>query len=726
MWEVHPERDAILIGTHDSLLSRALNRGHAISRYQWPVYFSLLNNDVLWAIDDTHLIGPGLATTAQLAGLRSKLGTVGRCHTIWMSALLDESAIKTVDNTKEASPTRVHVLDAMDYATADLQRLQTAAKPLMQSGLSLSSESADTYAGDLASQIVRAHLPGTITLAVVNRVERARKLYEAVNTEQRKSSSEAELFLFHSRFRTKDRHSTQSKAVNETSLPPAGRILIATQAIEAAVDISATTLFTELAPWPSLVQRFGRCNRRGQCGQGENSPAQIIWIDVSTEEKTADDVARPYRRGPLAAARVHLRKTNDVGPESLRRIDHREESPVYPVLRRKDLLELFDTTADLSGNDVDVSRYIHEPDDTEAYVYWRSWDLKRQRSAPPAPKREDGTVVFPSALQDELCSVSIAALRGENGFLKKARDLVWTWNPLLGDWVNVGPTDVRPGMVLLAHTSAGGYERELGWTGDSESVLRASEIAIDAEIIPRANEQLNEDDLGSAPTTLGQHLKDVAEQATRLSRTQSLEDEGIPWPAIIRAAWWHDIGKAHRTFQKAIHRDRRAGESLDPMETWAKSGTSRQLVYSTPEERERAGFRHELVSALAWLNKHDRTPDTDLIAYLIAAHHGKVRFSFRSMPNESSDKSDSNRTLARGVWQGDSMPEVVIENGDVSPAFEVSLDVMMLGERSGRPGWLSRCLKLLLAQDIGPFRLALYETFLRVADWRGNGVGGCP
>ena len=36
-WFLHPERPAILIGTQDMLLSRALNRGYASGRARWPV-----------------------------------------------------------------------------------------------------------------------------------------------------------------------------------------------------------------------------------------------------------------------------------------------------------------------------------------------------------------------------------------------------------------------------------------------------------------------------------------------------------------------------------------------------------------------------------------------------------------------------------------------------------------------------------------------------------------
>ncbi|PKK85775.1 MAG: hypothetical protein CVT48_04055, partial [Thermoplasmata archaeon HGW-Thermoplasmata-1] len=56
-WDLYPERDAIIIGTQDMLLSRALNRGYGMSRYRWPVHFGLLNNDCLWVMDEVQLMG---------------------------------------------------------------------------------------------------------------------------------------------------------------------------------------------------------------------------------------------------------------------------------------------------------------------------------------------------------------------------------------------------------------------------------------------------------------------------------------------------------------------------------------------------------------------------------------------------------------------------------------------------------------------------------------------
>lgn len=70
-WALWPERDAVLIGTQDMLLSRALNRGYAARRTRWPVEFGLLNNDCLWVFDEIQLMGPGLATGLQLEAFRT-------------------------------------------------------------------------------------------------------------------------------------------------------------------------------------------------------------------------------------------------------------------------------------------------------------------------------------------------------------------------------------------------------------------------------------------------------------------------------------------------------------------------------------------------------------------------------------------------------------------------------------------------------------------------------
>ena len=169
-----PERECILIGTQDMLLSRALNRGYAMSRFRWPVHFGLLNNDCLWVFDEIQLMGDGLATSTQLAAFREQYKTFGTCHSIWMSATLDREWLKTVDFTP-----CVEALTALELSEAD------RAAPILAKRLNAVKNIAPAP-GDcrtpegLAEFVKASHTPGTQTLVVVNRVARARETFIAL------------------------------------------------------------------------------------------------------------------------------------------------------------------------------------------------------------------------------------------------------------------------------------------------------------------------------------------------------------------------------------------------------------------------------------------------------------------------------------------------------------------------------------------------------------------
>ncbi len=69
-WALWPERDAILIGTQDMLLSRAMNRGYAAGRARWPLEFGFLNTDCLWVFDEIQIMDTGLASSLQFDAWR--------------------------------------------------------------------------------------------------------------------------------------------------------------------------------------------------------------------------------------------------------------------------------------------------------------------------------------------------------------------------------------------------------------------------------------------------------------------------------------------------------------------------------------------------------------------------------------------------------------------------------------------------------------------------------
>ena len=168
--------------------------------------------------------------------------------------------------------------------------------------------------------------------------------------------------------------------------------------MEAGLDISAAVLFTEVAPWSSMVQRFGRANRYAELPDG----ATVYWIDLlhqaadgGVSDKNAVELAIPYSVEELHSARKRLMELSDVAPVHLPPPD--DVAPPRRVIRRKDLDDLFDTDPDLTGFDVDVSPYVRDADDTDIRVFWR--DLATAGDDPPRPGRE------------ELCAVSIGAAR---------------------------------------------------------------------------------------------------------------------------------------------------------------------------------------------------------------------------------------------------------------------------------------------------------------------------
>lgn len=700
-WDEHPEREAILIGTQDMLLSRALNRGYGMSRYRWPMHFGLLNNDCLWVMDETQLMGVGLTTTAQLQGLRAKLATYGVTHSLWMSATLDTSPIRTVDHLEPTSGfSRVALTDA-DRKHEPVRKRLGAKKVLERSTIVLTAESEKkNYAKELAGAVKEAHQAGTLTLIVMNRVARAQEVFAELQklTKSKTSALTAELALIHARFRPHDRRKHEQSLFAET-MPEAGRIVIATQAIEAGVDVSAATMFTELAPWPSLVQRFGRCNRGG-----EFTSARVVWIDAEPKDEK-DKIALPYEVAELDRSREFLTGLADVGPASLEAVKDERPAPVVHTLRRKDLLDLWDTTPDLAGNDLDVSRFIRDSDDTDLQFFWREFTENQPPEAFPAPQRE------------ELCAVAIWRAREFLTKLKKNKSgVALVWKPLVKKWEAIDPDDVRTGMVLLLKPGMGGYLDSIGWTGDPPDKPTAQP----PQHAYAKLDGMEDDDWGQEPVSLTQHLNDVALAAAGIRQRLEIDSDGIPWDALSRAALWHDVGKAHPAFQMAM-RDALQLRDAAPDTLWAKSGGKGKPNYRMPDGTKRNGFRHELASALAWLVHKGAEADANLIAFLIAAHHGKVRGSIRSLPNETRP-TDETIKFARGVWDGDDLPSVELGNGERVPDTKLTLGLMDLGEGEFGPSWLSRVLAV--RDQLGPFCLSYLETLLRIADWRGSKVGG--
>ena len=711
-WDIYPERPAILIGTQDMLLSRALNRGYGMSRARWPMHFGLLNNDALWVLDETQLMGVGVRTSAQLEGLRRKLGLAASCATWWASATLDTRLLETPDHT--ATPPRLSLDDA-DLKTAAVVERVRAIKHLSPLPLSLSADTTKAkspYIDALAQLVIDKHEPDTLTIVILNRVDRARDLYAALDKLAKRKPAPSRL-LVHSRFRPMER-----EALSLAVKAPGEKILIATQAIEAGVDISARTLITELAPWSSLVQRFGRCNRKGEFNA--NGGADIFWINLVAENPkdaaTAAGLALPYTPEQLATARDLLGQAGAAGegasPAALEKLHAEEPLPESHILRRKDLVDLFDTTPDLAGLDIDVGRYIRDDEQRDVQVFWRN--LPKDAQAP-----DDSLVPERREL------VRVAAHEFKK-FAEKNKGSLWHWDALEGTWREFRDTfRIAPGQIFFATYACGGYSAMLGWTG--EKTKEAFDVIESSSPAPSAAPR---DGQGRDDESLTQ-FQTIAEHTARVVEACTTKLDGFhasvtaTWRApLLTAALWHDVGKAHTCFQQFLT-EGRAIPSNYQAQLLAKSPWRPGARFS------RAHFRHELASTLAWLQAGatDDARTHNLVAYLIATHHGKIRLSLRAMPGETlpttaAAQPDPNRLHARGVWQGDTLPGDPAKtiNLDGVPAILPPLDLslMRMGETNGSPSWTARVLALRDDPALGIFRLAWLETLLRAADAVGS------
>jgi CRISPR-associated endonuclease/helicase Cas3 len=210
--------------------------------------------------------------------------------------------------------------------------------------------------------------------------------------------------------------------------------------------------------------------------------------------------------------------------------------------------------------------------------------------------------------------------------------------------------------------------------------------------------------------SLAEHTEHVVAEARALCKALGLSEAESG--AILRAARWHDLGKAHPVFRETMRRGLNEPTLYDGV---VLAKTEKQHL-----RHERAYFRHELASALAFLAHEKWKREADLVAYLVAAHHGKVRMSVRAVPAERPpDGGRAVARFARGVWEGDELPTVDLGEGETWAGGQLILSVMELGEdQVTGASWTERTRALL--DRHGPFRLALLEALLTIADWRAS------
>lgn len=786
-WHLEPERNAVLIGTQDMLLSRALNRGYGSGRARWPMEHGLLNVDCLWIMDEIQLMDVGLVTSVQLQGFAStderdrKLPRPRR--TWWMSATLQRDWLRRAPALGDVDSLPIVELDPSEQR-GPLWEVQ---KPLRFEHV----PAADDAKGQAWAEVVaKAHTAtnGGLTLSIANTVKSALALHVALEKLNRegKLGPDVDLRLVHARFRGAERRLWAREFLARSQCGARrNRIIVATQVVEAGVDISADALVTELAPWASLIQRFGRCARYG--GKGE-----VVVIDRAYVD---DKAAAPYELAQLqAAAEAMVLLDGHAGPPALDRFEENQAAKtkeasllprLYPyaplhILTRRELHDLFDTGPDLTGADIDISRFVREGDDRDVTVWW--WPVPEGR-APHLRLR-------PS--HDALCRVPVGDARKwllagqqsdddsqlpmpeeSTGGPKKMRPRAWVWSYIEGEWERLEERHIYPGQTILVDAAEGGYDARVGFTGKPGAVPVEPHHARAMDAADAADSADEQEDLSAGLgdsrfqyKTIATHGTEVAREARKAATALGLSSDASRILELAGLA--HDIGKAHPAFAGAI-RDRN-GISVEMSLAKAPKGRWHGVrhMYDHSPLGKRPGFRHELASVLALLDLVWRASPThpalqggreellnatvgralpedddrirepsgilaalvaldgtslNLVLYLVLSHHGKVRATLPMSARDQENVGQDGSLPIRGVRNGDVIPALGLADVTAQdfrlPQATLRLDPAKLGlsERYG-PSWVERVLAL--RRCYGGFQLAWLEAILRVADVRAS------
>ena len=727
-WDLYPEHDAILIGTQDMLLSRALNRGYGMNRYRWPMHFGLLNSDCLWILDETQLMGSGLTTTVQLDAFRQQLWNTARpCPTWWMSATSAKTVFNTTDR-RELAVSSPNCFPRESDALADLGDRLNAKKQI------------DVIASAPKPAVVlQKHQTGRITLIIANTVGSALKFHQEIGAElderqsggKKKKSTEPkpipELHLLHSRFRRRDRDEILKRIQAFQAMQPKdgspatdhpGIVIVSTQVIEAGYDLSSFSLWSEIAPWASVIQRLGRLNRDGKC----NDAKAFFWMpkDEKKGENSAD-APNARRLGPYDAKAVVTAKAlvGQLSARLGRGMPYREaleelqgtseavaalESPITHAIRPDDVHGLFSTEPDLAGGFTNIASYVRDGDrNSDVIVYWREF-----KGTP------HGDIDQPE--RDETVAVPFFDFQR---FLTTQKSQAFLWDEEAEKWNRLFASDVVPGMTLLLPRSGGGYSAESGWTGrkdDKPLVLSSPK--------PKKLRRLFGD--GESETgweSLNQHTDAVGRAVNHLFNTVGMIGDYADSAAL--AARWHDVGKAHDRWQAPL----RSGAPGDVPAPWGKF---------TGITGFRPAFRHEALSLVcAWPQWSLQTKRfTALALYFIASHHGKVRTTLRST-GDGNDlfgmrESDtplilpgfadtpfaidpSRRNFAgRGQFNWEAMTYLPDE-----PSWAAIVDEL-LGPPWRDDATTTNAVPASEPRKLGPFCLAYLEAIFRAADARAS------
>ena len=238
------DRGRIIVTTYDQVLSGLLDGPYGLSDRLHNINAAAIAG-ALVVFDEFHLMPAQKAFLTAAAGLHLFRDL---CQSVWMTATATHPLQAVLREALDTVP-----VPATPEETA---RLHAELPSVREVRRVLVFEDAP-----LVTDAVLKFVEGR-SIVLANTVGRAQDLYQAISAEVQRRGLKIPVLLLHARFFKQDLWKKEADLRKLFGRDAAGSaILVATQVIEAGIDISCDHLHTELCPMNSLVQRAGRCAR---------------------------------------------------------------------------------------------------------------------------------------------------------------------------------------------------------------------------------------------------------------------------------------------------------------------------------------------------------------------------------------------------------------------------------------------------------------------------------
>jgi CRISPR-associated endonuclease/helicase Cas3 len=560
-WAETPCQPTVLCSTVDQVGSRLLFRGYGVSDRMKPVHAGLLGSDALILLDEAHLSEPFRQTLRAIACVEAIHGADRRPV---RSALLTATPGTLADGAWRFG------LEDDDRSNEPLARRLNAQKPatLIEGAERDREATLAARAREMVTQLMTDGLVGPAVAIVVNRVARARAVFERLRAEMGEA---ADILLLIGRSRPVDRDLIAAELApirtGDDARPVRPLVVVATQTIEAGVDIDLDGLVTDAASLDALRQRFGRLNRAGR----PIAARGVIVADKADRKprKGGDPIYGEAIARTLAALFPTGAETVDFGSAALdRRLADAglTEAAVLPLLVEKPdapvlmpaHVDLWTRTAPIPATDPDPALFLHGPRNGPAgvQIVWRAdvgtlienGDTERLKSLLSLmPPRAGETLELPVWVaqawmrggETDLALGDVAGAPGETGGgTAKRRAFCWRGadDPRS---VVIEAGGLRPGDLIVVPSAYGGCDRfgwdpsRTVWTMDVADRAVSPDRPVVVRIAPGLVRQCL---LDADPSAKREDVEPEAERITARVATALGGLDGNPDHADIRAA----------------------------------------------------------------------------------------------------------------------------------------------------------------------------------------------